>query len=209
MHRSETFLLTVLTQSTTIVVLFTTTVLSLLSTTRKKLLAYCFTNIDQSFYVRELARIIEVDPTNLSRELKTLEEQRLFLSHRRGNQLYYQLNKDYPAFQEYKSIVQKAIGTASAVRKAMIVFPEIKTLILYGSFAKHSEDMYSDIDLLIVGDITMEDIADTLTKLERQLGREVNPVIYSLSEYRRKKKGNDPLLKSIFSSQFEVLIGGV
>ncbi len=39
---------------------------------RKKLLAYSFVHVDDSYYVRELGILIDEDPGNLSRELKKL-----------------------------------------------------------------------------------------------------------------------------------------
>jgi hypothetical protein len=41
---------------------------------RKKLLTYSFTHLGENYYVRELCGLIDGDPGNLSRELRTLEE---------------------------------------------------------------------------------------------------------------------------------------
>ncbi len=183
--------------------------LNLRSATRRKLLQYYFANSSRSHYVRELARLLDVDPTNLSRELLSLAGEGLFIANRRGNQLYYELNQQYPFFNEYRTLAQSRLGIAETLRATFEKFRSITIAILYGSTANGGEDSRSDVDVLIVGDIALEDIADTLTTLERQFGREVNPVIYSLSEYRRKQKTNDPLLKSIFSSKYEVLIGSL
>jgi len=183
--------------------------LNLRSATRRKLLQYYFANQSHSHYVRELARLLEVDPTNLSRELGSLATEGLFIANRRGNQLYYELNRGYPFFKEYCALIRSRLGVAETLKSVFEEFRSITTVILYGSTASGREDSHSDIDVLIIGDVKLEDIADTLAKLERQLGREVNPVIYSMGEYRRKNKANDPLLMSIFSSKYEILIGSV
>ena len=90
----------------------TTTILPWLwaSSLRRRLLAYYFSNPEQRLYLRELARQIGADPGNLSKELKRLEKEGVFLSERRGNQRHYFLNQDYHLYHELKSIVGKTIG---------------------------------------------------------------------------------------------------
>lgn len=173
---------------------------------RKKLFAFYFANTDSSHYVRELARVLDVDPTNLSRELKALEEEGMLLMEKRGTLRYYKLNKRHPLFQELKQVVAKTIGVEAQLQKALSGLPSITTAILYGSFAKGEEDSASDIDVLVVGTVTMRALLECIAPLERRLGRDINMVLYSPQEYRRKKQQNDPLLASIFSSPYRVII---
>jgi predicted transcriptional regulator with HTH domain len=84
--------------------------LNLRSELRRQLLAYYFLNQAADHYVRELAEILKVDPTNLSRELKRLETESLFSGRLRGNQKYFTLNRGYPLFHEVQSIVLKTAG---------------------------------------------------------------------------------------------------
>ncbi len=70
--------------------------IQLRSNLRKALLTHYLVNRSVSHYVRELASLLGVDPTNLSRELHRLEVDGLFRSELRGNQKYYSLNPKYP-----------------------------------------------------------------------------------------------------------------
>jgi DNA-binding MarR family transcriptional regulator len=58
---------------------------------RRKLLAYSFTHCDDNYYVRELSSLIDVDPGNLSRELRKLEEEGLYFSLTKGKLKLYSL----------------------------------------------------------------------------------------------------------------------
>ena len=78
---------------------------------RRKLLVHFFTHPDESFYVREIASIINEDAGNLSRGLRTLEEEGFYKSSLRGRLKFYSLNKSYLLFDELKNIIFKTAGS--------------------------------------------------------------------------------------------------
>jgi DNA-binding transcriptional ArsR family regulator len=73
-------------------------------------LAYSFTNPAARQHLRDLAERLSIDPSNLSRELGPLEREGLFRSEVSGRQKYFHLNREYPLFDEVRSIVAKTIG---------------------------------------------------------------------------------------------------
>jgi predicted transcriptional regulator with HTH domain len=81
--------------------------LLLSSKLRRKLLTYSFTHPGENYYVRELSRLINEDPGNLSRELKKLEDEGLYISAVKGRVKFFSLNKRYPLFKELKKIIFK------------------------------------------------------------------------------------------------------
>jgi predicted transcriptional regulator with HTH domain len=83
---------------------------------RQNILSYFFTNPTARLYLREIAAILKVDPGNLSKEFNRLEKEGIFVSERRGNQKYFYLNKDYPLYQELKSIIFKTVGVEGRLR---------------------------------------------------------------------------------------------
>ena len=72
--------------------------LSLNTNLRRKLLSYSFSHPGENYYVRELSSLIDEDPGNLSRELRKLEEEGLYVSFTKGGAKFYSLNKRYPLF---------------------------------------------------------------------------------------------------------------
>jgi predicted transcriptional regulator with HTH domain len=77
---------------------------------RKKLLAYTFRNPDESYYVRELSKLINEDPGNVSRELRKLENEGIYNCITKGNVKFYSLNKNYPVFRELGKIVLNTVN---------------------------------------------------------------------------------------------------
>jgi hypothetical protein len=74
------------------------TMIDLRSKVRQRLLAYYFANPAARLHLRDLAGQLEIDPSNLSKELRRLETEGLFRSELSGRQKYFQLNRDYPLF---------------------------------------------------------------------------------------------------------------
>lgn len=172
--------------------------INLRSKLRQQLLAYYFLNPAAEHYVRELAGVLKVDPTNLSRELSRLEQEGLFTSRLRGNQKYFRLDRSCPLFNEFRSIVLKTAGVVPTLRGAVTEIPGIKDAYLYGSFAKGEQDAKSDIDLLIVGNPKPGEFESVVRKLERLFQREVNYTLLSEGELKKKLKCKDPFIEDIW-----------
>lgn len=173
---------------------------------RKALLTHYLANRTASHYVRELAAVLGVDSTNLSRELHRLEQEGLFRSESRGNQKYYSLNREYPFLKEVFSILRRTIGVVPALSESLSKIPGIQAAYLYGSFAKGDEDAASDIDILIVGKPKATELANVAGRLEKLLSREVNYTVITDEELKRKLASHDPFLSDIWKGKRVELI---
>ncbi len=172
--------------------------IDLRSKLRQKLLGYYFTNPGASYYLRELAEALEVDPANLSRELRRLERQGLFVSEKRGKQKYFRLNRNYPLYDEVRGIVFKTVGAVGQLRNTLQQVTGIREAYLYGSFAKNQQDAASDIDILVIGKPEAEELEVAIRKLERQLGREINYTLLSPEEFKTRRADKDAFLEDVW-----------
>ena len=60
---------------------------------------------------------------------------------------------------------------------------------IYGSVAKGQEHAASDIDVLLVGyDLSYGEIMEQLEPAEHQLGRVINPTLFTPEEFRQRKE---------------------
>ncbi len=180
--------------------------IALKSNLRRALLTHYLLNRSASHYVRELATLLGVDPTNLSRELSRLEEEGLFRSEVRGNQKHYRLNKEYPLLKEVFTILRRTIGVVPTLSESLRKIQGIQAAYLYGSFAKGEEDAASDIDILIVGKPKATELADAAVRLEKLLSREVNYTVITDEELKRKLVSHDPFLNDIWKGKRVELI---
>jgi predicted nucleotidyltransferase len=180
--------------------------LDLRSEARRRLLAYYFTNATARHHLRDLAERLSTDPSNLSKELRRLEREGLFRSEISGRQKYFELNREYPLFDEVRRIVGKTIGAVSLIRGSLKKIEDIDEAYLYGSFAKNQQDAASDVDLLIIGIPREEILAQAVRKLERQLGREINYAVLTSKEFESRRARKDAFLENVWHNKRVSLI---
>jgi len=174
---------------------------------RAKILGWLFTHPDESFFVRQIALILKEDPTNVSREMAKLEDLGILKSKRNGNLKHFQTNPDCSFFKELKGLVLKTTGVAGQIRGSLDKLAGIEYAFIYGSYAKGEERADSDVDLLIIGDVDMDRLDSNLGKLEKTLGREINYVLYSMEEFKSKKKAKDGFLMDVLRGKKIMLVG--
>jgi predicted nucleotidyltransferase len=181
--------------------------LDLRSKARQRLLAYYFTNPTARHHLRDLAERLSIDPSNLSKELGRLEREGLFRSEVSGRQKYFQLNREYPLFDEVRSIVAKTIGAAPLIAQSLKKIEGMGEAYLYGSFARNQQDAASDIDVLVIGTPREEVLAEAMRKLERQLGREINYTVLTRKEFESRRSRKDAFLESVWHNRRVSLVG--
>lgn len=175
---------------------------------RAKVLGWLFTHPDERFFVRQLTILIKEDSTNVSRELTRLEKTGILVSTKEGKQKYYQVNRRSPVFNELHGLILKTVGMGDIIRKAMESrIHDIRLSFVFGSVADKTENRLSDIDLLIVGNITFGEMVDLLSPAEKALDRELNPVVYSLTEFNRRLLENHYFISNILSGDKIFIVG--
>jgi predicted nucleotidyltransferase len=177
------------------------------SKARQRLLAYYFANPTATVHLRDLAERLDIDPANLSKELRRLEIEGLFRSEVSGRQKYFRLNREYPLFAEVRSIVSKTIGAASLIAQSIKKIEGIEEAYLYGSFARNQQDAASDIDVLVIGGPRGEVLAEAMRKIERQLGREVSYTVLTRKELDSRRARKDAFLENVWHNKRVLLIG--
>ena len=176
---------------------------------RKKLLTYSFTHPDEQFYVRELSVLIGEDPGNLSRELRKLAEEGLYISVIKGKEKFYSLNKRYSLFSELKIIISKTEGVEGSLKDLISKYRGISFACIYGSFAKNKENKASDIDLVVVGKFPHDKFTRDIRSLESKLNREINYTYYSEEEFIKEKRKKGGFLALILKGKNIVLRGKI
>jgi predicted nucleotidyltransferase len=69
--------------------------------------------------------------------------------------------------------------------------------LVFGSVARREQGHDSDIDLLIIGDVRLKEVAAALHTAEQGLGRVINPALYSPESFQEKYQAGDPFLLEI------------
>ena len=176
---------------------------------REKLLVYAFAHATESFYVRQIAALINADPGNLSRELCKLAEEGVFEFSVKGKEKFYILNKAYPLYKQLKEIISKSAGIESTLKELVSGYKGVALAFIYGSFVQGREDRTSDIDLLIAGTIPRDDFTRKIRQLESRLSREVNFTVFTEDEFAQKRKSKGSFLEVMLQGKVIMLKGAL
>jgi predicted nucleotidyltransferase len=166
---------------------------ALFTTTQQRVLAVLFGNAGRSFYLTEIVTQAGAGTGAVQRELARLEEAGIVTSARVGNQKHFQANPASPIYEELRGLILKTTGLADILRDALDgLAKEIRAAFIFGSVAKGEDTARSDVDLMVVSDsVAYLDLFLSLTEVERQIGRTVNPTIYTPNELEtRVREGN-------------------
>ncbi|MCM8612631.1 MAG: nucleotidyltransferase domain-containing protein [Candidatus Accumulibacter sp.] len=175
---------------------------------RQKVLARLLLHPEQSYHVREIARLTGTSAGTLHRELARLAQAGVLTREEIGNQVRYGANRRCPIYPELAGILRKTSGLADVLTEALSTLRERLTLALvFGSVARGDEGPGSDVDVLLVGDIGFAEVVRALHEAQPSIGREINPVVLSSAEFDDKLKGGDTFLAAILSGKKILLIG--
>lgn len=181
---------------------------SLFGHTRSALLALIYGHADQSFYLRQLVRMVGAGHGALQRELKHLTDMGLIVRTTQGNQVLYRANSESPIFSEIKSLIAKTVGIHDVIRSALASLgSEIQIAFVYGSVARQKERANSDVDLMVLGNAPFSDVVLALGPAQRVLGREINPTVFPASEFRSRLAARNHFLHSVMREKKLFVLG--
>jgi predicted nucleotidyltransferase len=179
----------------------------LLTKTQAELLKLFLTNPDRSFYMQEIGRILGKKPGIFQRTLNNMVLEGILISEYRANARYFKANKDYPLYNELKSIVFKTVGVQGGIKDILEEIGNVKFAFIYGSYAKARETYLSDIDIAIIGNPDEDRLVKELDRLEGKLQREINYKLYTLKEFKKEIKENEPFVLEILRDKKVMVIG--
>ncbi len=169
---------------------------------RADIMSLLFNNPEEKFYVREIARLVNKNPSGVKRELDKLETMDLVTSEREGNLKYFKVNRNSSLFPELKGLIAKSLGLPGAL-KSVLKASDAKTAFIYGPYINDAS--LPSLDLFVVTD--SNHIKKTLGEIEKRFGREIHYTVMSTSEYRTNKKIGKRSFKKLLNMKKILLLG--
>jgi len=176
------------------------------SKVRVKLLEHFLTHSNNSFYLRQLEKLLDEPGSPIGRELLNLEKIGILKSHNIGNQKHYQVNKEIFIYEELRTIFLKTtIG--QIIKKHLSVIEGIELAFIYGSFAKGEEYQQSDIDIMVIGNLTDKEVNKAISRCEEELKRTINYSLYDRKEVKTRLKKKDNFILTVFREPHIIILG--
>lgn len=174
---------------------------------RRRILGLLLLRPDEALHGREVARRTGLPPGSAARELNRLAEVGLLIRESSGNQRLYRANRSSPVFVELASILRKTSGLADVLKKALKPAADnLRLAFVYGSMASGRAVAASDVDVMLIGKISFAEAMKLLSVNEQLLGREVNPSVFSVAEFKRRA-ASEAFLQDVLSKPKIFLIG--
>jgi predicted nucleotidyltransferase len=150
------------------------------------LLVSLFKQPDRRFYLRELVRLVGTGQGSVQRELGNLVAAGIVTRQAQDGRIYFQANAACPISPELRSMVLKTDGLVHLLRDALTPLSEICLAFVHGSMASGQEQPESDVDLVVIGDVSFRDVVRALGPAQKKVGREINPTVYPEAEFSKK-----------------------
>ena len=178
---------------------------------RRQVLSLVMGRPDERFYLREIVRVVGAGSGAVQRELAQLVEAELLCREVSGRQVYFSANRESLIYEELRAIVEKTAGVADVLRTCMAPLQRtarIEVAFVYGSVARGAQRSKSDVDVMVIGDVTMAQVVPTLRDAERVLRREVNATVFPPDEWRAKVADPSAFIRRVLAAPKVFITGG-
>lgn len=179
----------------------------IISKVRIKLLQTLLSTPEEMYYIRELTRMIGEEINAVRRELIHMATAGMVKEEKRGNRTYYIFNRGYLFHKELVSMVAKSIGLGKSLLKEHGRLGKIKFIMLSGRFARKMPRLKDMVDLLVIGDVILPQLADLIRENEAKLSREIDYTVMTETELAYRKTHNDPFIQKILEGSRVMILG--
>lgn len=119
----------------------------------------------------------------------------LLRERRVGNQRRLSANPEFLLYPELRRMALKTVGLAQPLARALApVASRIQQACIVGSVAAGTDASTSDVDLVLVGDLTLFDVSPALDAAQAELGRPIHANLYAPDEWARE---TDPVIQAL------------
>ncbi|MDZ4065037.1 MAG: nucleotidyltransferase domain-containing protein [Coriobacteriia bacterium] len=152
---------------------------------------------ERRFYQKELVELTDSSLYLVQRELKRLERAGLIARMPRGRQVEYEVNSAHPAFAGLRDALLRTFALGDRIRVALQSVQGVRLTFIFGSVARGEDRGGSDLDLLVVGDLSLREASAALVPVLRDLGREPNIVVLSITELRERVQRGEHFMGTV------------
>ncbi len=175
---------------------------------RRAVLGLLYGLPDRAFYLREIAARVGAGMGQVQRELGRLTQSGILRRFEQGRHVFYQADPRCPVFDELHGLMVKTVAGSDHLRHALTELEDrIAVAFVFGSVARGDDRAESDLDLLVVGDVSLQEVVTAIDSLQGPLGRQVNPIVYPTAELRSKIEDGHHFLTTVLADEKIFVIG--
>jgi DNA-binding transcriptional ArsR family regulator len=161
---------------------------------------------EKEVHLREMERQASLSLGTIRQDLQKLVKLDLVTTRRDGNRLYYRANTEHPLYPDIRKLVLKTAGLVE-IFKSVLNREGVGVAFVFGSLANSKEKAASDVDLMVIGAVSLRALSSWLSGVPNQIGREINPHTLTVEEFWRRKEKGDHFLSNVLESPKLFIIG--
>lgn len=165
-----------------------------------------FGTLDQELHVREIERRSGLADATVRQELKRLTRVGVVERRRDGNRTYYRASTSHPLYPDIRNLVLKTSGLVDVLRN-VLTHSGIRLAFVFGSLARSNGKAHSDVDLMVIGTISLRQLGRSLSGAGTKLGREINPHVLTAEEFAKRRKTREHFITTVLSEPRLFVIG--
>jgi hypothetical protein len=169
-----------------------------------EVLGFFLTAPERAFSVIEISKRLHAPYLKAVHSLNKLVMEGLLKGFSKKSKKYYLINTKYKLLGEMKTQWQKGdIKYQDELLTAIKRLGEIKAAFLSGLFCG---EVSLPVDLLLVGKINLNKLADFLQAVEELMGQEINYSIMTVDEFLLRRDTFDKFIKDVFDYPHLVVV---
>ncbi len=181
---------------------------ALFSEAKARVLQLLVLHPESSYYQREIAERTGLRLRAVQQAVRPMVEAGIVRRDKRGNQVFYCADPNCPILPELTGLITKTIGIAEPLRRALEPLRDgIAAALVFGSFASARFRPGSDVDVLVVGEVSPRRVVGAMGHASEEIGREVNAVVMTEAELRARAERDDHFIRSVLAGPTIFVIG--
>jgi predicted nucleotidyltransferase len=163
--------------------------------------------VPRELHVRGIERQSGLADATVRQELKRLSGLGIVEARQDGNRTYYRANTRHPLYPDIRNLVLKTDGLGEVLRAALDS-PDVQFAFVFGSVAAGTETAESDVDLMVIGSVSLRQLSKLLSGVATRIGREINPHVLTAEEFMRRRKARDHFISTVLTGPKLFVKGG-
>lgn len=180
----------------------------IISRVRVKILTLFLSHPGTIFHVREIVRQVSEEINAVRRELLHMEKAGMVTKEQRANRLFYAFRKDYQLYFELLNLVAKTSGLGHDLLRLKPRLGKIKYAMISGRFIRRlPKKTSSDVDLVVVGNVVLPELAQIVKAEEARHDCEINYTVMTEEEFAFRKSRRDPFVLDFLAGSRVMIVG--
>jgi predicted nucleotidyltransferase len=117
------------------------------------------------------------------------------------------MDPGHPLYLSLRDLYARTVGIVAQLRSVIEKRKGVRFAFVFGSYARGDDDTRSDIDLLVIGDLEAEPLLEATQQLEAAVGRELNAVVWTEQDLRKRIRERAPFLATVLEEPKIWIVG--